>query len=101
MSVEQTVARPVRGPVFHSHFRFWLSPIHPRPRWVWLMLSTWHWNQQRLQIFLAVSSFLPCFLPEFQALVTKFPRHRIVLPRNRPSFNGVDRYVKLLSRTLS
>ncbi len=59
------------------------------------------WNQQRLQIFLAVSSFLPRFLPEFQVLVTKFSRYRIVLPGDRPSFNGVHRDVKLFSRALS
>ena len=101
MSVEQSVARPARGPVFHSHFRFWLSPSHPRPRWVWLMLSTRHWNQQRLQIFLAVSSFLPGFLPEFQVLVSKFSRYRIVLPADGSSFDGVNRDVKLFSRTFS
>ena len=59
------------------------------------------WNQQRLQIFLAVSSFLPRFLPEFQMLVTKFSRYRIVLPGDRPSFNGVHRDVELFSRALS
>ena len=58
-------------------------------------------NQQRLQIFLAVSSFLPRFLPEFQVLVTKFSRYRIVLPGDRPSFNGIHRDVKLFSRALS
>lgn len=59
------------------------------------------WNQQRLQIFLAVSSFLPRFLAKFQVLVTKFSRYRIVLPGDRPSFNSVNRDVKLFSRTLS
>jgi hypothetical protein len=59
------------------------------------------WNQQRLQIFLAVSSFLPRFLPEFQVLVTKSSRYRIVLPGDRPSFNGVHRDVKLFSRAHS
>jgi hypothetical protein len=59
------------------------------------------WNQQRLQIFLAVSSFLPRFLPEFQMLITKFSRYRIVLPGDRPSFNGVHRDVELFSRALS
>jgi hypothetical protein len=58
-------------------------------------------NQQRLQIFLAVSSFLPRFLPKLQALVTKFSRYRLVLPGDRPSLNGVNRDVELFSRTLS
>ena len=58
-------------------------------------------NQQRLQIFLAVSSFLPRFLPKLQALVTKFSRYRLVLPGDRSSLNGVNRDVELFSRTLS
>ena len=41
MSVEQSVARPACGPAFHSCFRSWFMPSHPRPRQAWLMLSTW------------------------------------------------------------
>ena len=59
------------------------------------------WNQQRLQILLAVSSFLPRFLPKLQALVTESSWYRLVLPGDRPSFNGVNRDVELFSRTLS
>jgi len=59
------------------------------------------WTEQRLQILLAVSSVLPRFLPKLQVLVTKFSRYRRILPGDRPSFNGVNRDVKLFSRTLS
>jgi len=67
------------------------SPIH----------RDYSWHQQRLQILLAVSSFLPRFLPELQALVTESSRYRLVLPGDRPSLNGVNRDVELFSRTLS
>ena len=40
MSVEQSGARPACGPAFHSCFRSWFMPNHPRPRRAWLMLST-------------------------------------------------------------